>query len=62
MPSIKKTKRVFAAKKEVTKSDAKYLKNLLSWRLEENKRIRWSDNWFIFSFGVLFGILLGMIV
>lgn len=39
MQSIKKTKKVFAAKKEVTKKDAKKLKNLLPWRIKENKRL-----------------------
>lgn len=56
--SIKKTKRVLGAKVKVTKSDAKKLKPLANYWHDRMSR----DNWFIFSFGVLFGILLGMIV
>lgn len=56
--SIKKTKRVLGAKVKVTKSDAKKLKPLANYWHDRMSR----DNWFIFSFGVLFGILLGLIV
>ncbi len=55
-----KMKKVFSAKKEVTKSDAKKLKNLLKWRLNEDMKIRFSDNWYVLSFGVFIGFILGL--
>lgn len=58
MPSVKKTKRVTGAKVEVTKNDAKKASPLV--RYWDNRMSR--DNWYVFSFGVIFGFLLGLIV
>lgn len=51
---------VFNAKKEVTKKDAKYLKNLLGYRLNELRKARWSDNWFVFAIGSIIWFSLGL--
>lgn len=55
-------KKAFSAKVEVTKQDAKKLKNLLPWRLKENRRIMWSDNWFIAVVFLVMGFALGLLV
>lgn len=49
---------VFGAKVDVTEKDARSLKNLLPWRLAQDRRIMWSDNWPVFIVGVQFGVLL----
>lgn len=59
--SIKKTKRVLGAKKEVTKKDAKKVKPLLKYWSKRLKKARYSDNWFVLGFGVFLGFVLGVI-
>lgn len=54
----KKTAKLFGAKKEVTKKDAKKLVPLS--RYWNNKLNR--DNWYILYIGMLLGFLLGLIV
>lgn len=58
-PRMKLASSVFKSKK-VTKADAKKLKNLLKWRLNEDMKIRFSDNWYVLSFGVFIGFILGL--
>ena len=54
-------KKLFGAKKHISKADAKKLKNLVPFKLRERRKIMWSDNWQIFSLGALLGFALGLL-
>lgn len=57
-----KAKKVFSAKKEISKSDAKKLRPLKKFWSKKLKEARESDNWFILFIGAFLGFVLGLIV
>lgn len=54
---VKTVEKLFQAKKEVTKSDAKKLSPLTKYWAKRLSR----DNWFVLLFGVFLGFVLGVI-
>lgn len=58
---VKKTKKVFKAKKIITKSDARTLSPLTMFWENQMKKERESDNWIVLLFGVFLGFVIGII-